>query len=328
MKNDDDDDDDDDRMDRDKIATGLFVGYHVLIMAIFAAVLPTLRNAARKPQGSGYLAMAAISFASTWYYMLRYYEASYINYTSQFLHSKDIAPWLRNSQLFREAWQMVFANELRGLWGQALCSFVAGPFTILLVDEGRTRRVPLIWAYLLLALFVSVSFALCLFLAACSVYPRQIKSTANPRLLYLCVAGNLTAIYFLPKASNFMAALLLIHAVPLVPVLLQVTPPSGTTRVYIHSAITGAFLHLRNLYKLQRSGHLSMILPEVWTHPAVSSVVADVTMVAVTVVFHTGYKGLLSLPGGIGSAGFSLAQYLARRGHQSLSDPAPKSKRH
>lgn len=160
-------------------------------------------------------------------------------------------------------------------------------------------------------------------MAAMATHPPVSTRSANPRLLHLSVLFNMTAIYFLPKAPYFFAALLFIHTLPLVPILLQTQPPVDATRVYSHAAAFSLYLNVRNLARIYVAGNLSKVLRVLGEHPAMSSLGADVIMCAVVLFVYTGWTSLIAIPGGIGALGFPLGL----KGEAQMKTPNQQTKK-
>jgi hypothetical protein len=81
---------------------------------------------------------AALSIATTWYFMIRFYIHSYETWvdrhtTHQAQQGEDrdssivlLASWLRDTQLFEQAWSAVVETPTRLWWSQQIFGFCAG----------------------------------------------------------------------------------------------------------------------------------------------------------------------------------------------------------
>ncbi|GAA6020942.1 hypothetical protein JCM10207_003196 [Rhodosporidiobolus poonsookiae] len=241
------------------------LGYFALIGALLLAILPNFT--ARKPNLAAgvFLLFALASVGSTWTYMLRYFQRSFLDsaaragvpaaeYTSQ--------AWLRDVSLFHEAWGYVCANPYRWWWSEQLCLWTVGPLTILLAVEGRRRGIKRTWAFMLLGQVVAVSFAQSLFFAALALAPPAapaapaVRTPAAPRansaaksspltwLVILAVVLGNASVAFTPGtvfSRYFLANLLAMHCVLFLPFLLPDTKqaPFALSRFYLNIALVG-----------------------------------------------------------------------------------------
>lgn len=79
-----------------------------------------------------------------------------------------------------DALEIVAEKARRFWWGQQI-DLATIPWTLLLTIEGRRRRMPYLWAYLLLAHLVNLSFAQNLFYVALLLTPFPLPGGATTR---------------------------------------------------------------------------------------------------------------------------------------------------
>lgn len=81
-----------------------------------------------------------------------------------------LTQWLTDTPIYHDAAEIVAEKARRFWWGnQAALATV--PWSVLLAIEGRRRNIPFLWAYMLLAYLVNVSFAQNLFYLALLLAP-------------------------------------------------------------------------------------------------------------------------------------------------------------
>ncbi|TKA57315.1 hypothetical protein B0A49_13338, partial [Cryomyces minteri] len=194
---------------------------------------------ARSPEfGPLFAALAIISLATTWHYMLRFFSASYHSWAS----TNDVLPgdnmelglWLNDTSLFKEAWGTAVATPARFWWTQQIFFFTAG-WSVVMGYEGHRRKIPHLWAFMLLGQVVAVSFASNLFFLAVLLSPlrqaEKFTSDSRIRLTWTPPAVLLAAplvITFLSVASipytfnspNFLLMLSVPHIFLFIPPLL------------------------------------------------------------------------------------------------------------
>lgn len=89
------------------------------------------------PQFAIFITLSILSIATTWYYMFAFFAHSYRSWeaglspTQQALN--EMAPllvkwemWLRDTKLFREAWESVFATPARTWWSGQIFLWTIG----------------------------------------------------------------------------------------------------------------------------------------------------------------------------------------------------------
>lgn len=98
------------------------------------------------PKFAIFIVLSALSIATTWYYMFAFFAHSYRNWEAgQPLLQQaliETAPrlaklelWLRDSKLFREAWENVFAKPARTWWSGQIFPWTIG-WSLFLGDMG------------------------------------------------------------------------------------------------------------------------------------------------------------------------------------------------
>ncbi|KAL0473228.1 hypothetical protein QR685DRAFT_516201 [Neurospora intermedia] len=112
------------------------------------------------------------------------------------LTPEHVRAWLNDTPLSLDALEIVAEKARRLWWGQQL-DLAMVSWTMLLVVEGRRRKIPFLWAYALLAHLVNLSFAQNLFYVAMLLTPVPIGDTHMSRL------SKLLARAFPPKPTNW-----------------------------------------------------------------------------------------------------------------------------
>ncbi|KAF4223382.1 hypothetical protein CNMCM6457_000491 [Aspergillus fumigatiaffinis] len=134
-----------------------------------------------------FILLACASLASTWFYMFAFFAHSYRSWRSQCtlaqLHELERASlpmkgelWLRDTKLFKQAWETVSETPERHWWSGQIFMFTIA-WSIFLGVMGRRFNIPRVWTYMLLGQVVAISFAQSLFAATVVVsLPRQSRS--------------------------------------------------------------------------------------------------------------------------------------------------------
>jgi hypothetical protein len=119
----------------------IFAGYMLtcLSTAIFIAFRAIQRFLALDRLGTVpkrdvwlFTALASGSLLTTWTYMFRYFEFSYQNWLLSRAHyaldptATHWGLWLKETSLFKEAWEMVIADHKRYWWSHQIFSFAMG----------------------------------------------------------------------------------------------------------------------------------------------------------------------------------------------------------
>ncbi|KAF1950960.1 hypothetical protein CC80DRAFT_455058, partial [Byssothecium circinans] len=114
-------------------------------------------------------ALAVWSVLTVWYYEIQYFKVSYqawMMWRSYF----DLTPdqmhwglWLKETSLFKEAWETAVVGNARYWWTNQIFFFACGLF-LSLEQKGIRRGIKHSWAFMLLGQVCSVSFATNLYL--------------------------------------------------------------------------------------------------------------------------------------------------------------------
>ncbi|KAK7688340.1 hypothetical protein QCA50_008712 [Cerrena zonata] len=332
----------------DIAALAIFISYFSLILGLFALIyhsLPTptksVKNGTRNYRAYAFGLLTIGSFAHTWFYMFKFLSWSFVDY-----ESRNIAPsasflprlvaWLKDTQLFEQAWAAVCEHPLNWWWSEQLCIFTVGAWTLFLAIQGRNHSVKRVWAYMVLGQLVAISVATNLFFFALSLAPKQVKVnsaerrstqylTRVPLALAFCVLISLGTVVLSPFTSErtFLPNLLTMHtliAIPLLPNILN-APPSkkqiATKTVYTIALVVGVALRLKTTYiaftilpEETRSigGFVSALITTLYSHPAQSSIGWDVIWTSISFLVwialgHTpsqahspGFRSIIFLP--------------------------------
>ena len=147
-------------------------------------------------------ACATICLSITWYYMISFFALSYqvwavqnvVNVPETPWHLGEVAPWVRSLQLgswlkdvqlFRDAWEVAMETPGRLFWSQPIF-FVTTAWSFYIGYQGKTMvmfgmyssnvlaarilHIRHAWAYMLLGQIVAISFAQSLFFVAIVLY--------------------------------------------------------------------------------------------------------------------------------------------------------------
>ncbi|KAF2204506.1 hypothetical protein GQ43DRAFT_364396 [Delitschia confertaspora ATCC 74209] len=117
--------------------------------------------------------LAAASLATTWYYMFQFFAYSYRDWifaqqlSQQFFlghehGSLQLGWWLKDTQLFKEAWGTVVMGARRFWWSGQIFLF-ASYLGLIFEVKGARGGIPHTWAFMLLGQVVAISFATNLF---------------------------------------------------------------------------------------------------------------------------------------------------------------------
>ncbi|GAA6043831.1 hypothetical protein JCM8097_002076 [Rhodosporidiobolus ruineniae] len=246
------------------------LGYFALIALLLGAVAPNFSGPGQRFNAVAgvFILLALASVGSTWYYMLKYFERSFID--SAFRAGVSPAAyttkaWLADVSLFHEAWAYVCDSPQRWWWTEQLCLWTVGPLTLIMGVEGRRHGIKRPWAFMLLGQIVAVSSAQSLFFAALALSPSEVplprkpvpapsspaaKQAASSRnspltwsLLAAVILGN-ASVAFAPGTLRtwwFLPNLLGMHAVLLVPLFLHKrdtsNAPMTLSRFYLNLAL-------------------------------------------------------------------------------------------
>ncbi|OIW33659.1 hypothetical protein CONLIGDRAFT_186964 [Coniochaeta ligniaria NRRL 30616] len=110
-----------------------------------------------------------------------------------------LTQWLTDTPIYHDAAEIVAEKARRFWWGnQATLATV--PWSVLLAIEGRRRNIPFLWAYMLLAHLVNLSFAQNLFYLALLLAPSPLGGSISSWVPRLDIAINAL---FPPKPANW-----------------------------------------------------------------------------------------------------------------------------
>ncbi|KAF2628797.1 hypothetical protein BU25DRAFT_390707 [Macroventuria anomochaeta] len=131
--------------------------------------------------------LATCSLFSTWGFMFQYFQWSYNNWlTVRSQHDLDPTVkhwglWLKETSLFREAWESVIVGHNRYWWSHQIF-YWACALGLHLEWKGVRRGITYTWAFMLLGQIVAISFATNLyFLTLLLSPPQQQPITPNPK---------------------------------------------------------------------------------------------------------------------------------------------------
>ncbi|KAF2130391.1 hypothetical protein P153DRAFT_422310 [Dothidotthia symphoricarpi CBS 119687] len=258
-----------------------------------------------------FAALAAGSLLTTWGFMIRYFQSSYQDWFMSRSHF-DLDPqqkhwglWLRETSLFREAWETVIVGETRYWWSHQIFFFALG-LGLYLEQKGVRRGITYTWAFMLLGQIVAISVATNLFLLTVLLSPPlppaspSTTTTRSPKWLsswlitLLSIIATVIPAWLLTDAHywhspSFMPVLLTPHAalmiLPLARIFFPTRSLSGGNTEFLDKAYnrmwqlvlgTGALM----LVKTTANAYAVAGFQGIWTtllgHPAVSSVGFDV----------------------------------------------------
>ncbi|CAE6341821.1 unnamed protein product [Rhizoctonia solani] len=301
------------------LARGIFTSYFVLIIALFILILGSLQRRITSighvpPSALVFGALAIGSFYHTWYYMIKFLEWSFHDFESrQLILEKSlldrVTQWLMGTDLFEQAWRHV-------------C-------------EGSQRRIPFVWAYMLLGQLVAISVATNIFFAAVILYddlPSERKSKSRPPSrttqvpagVYLPIFLSHLTILLSPSVAQpdckwFLPNLLTMHLLIVLPLFNVRYRPVTENRsslslgtFYIVLAAL-AFIPRAQTYLSLPYQDLSSLVPQLletlYSHPAQGSIGFDVVWTTASFTLYCAVAGGLGL-GLLGLVSPGLALYL------------------
>ncbi|KAF1845439.1 uncharacterized protein K460DRAFT_355260 [Cucurbitaria berberidis CBS 394.84] len=115
-----------------------------------------------------FTALAVGSLATTWSFMVQYFSISYQtwlmwrSYLELDPHHRHWGLWLRETSLFKEAWETLIVGTARYWWSHQIFFFALG-LGLYLEQKGIRRGIKYTWAFMLLGQIVAISFATNLF---------------------------------------------------------------------------------------------------------------------------------------------------------------------
>ncbi|ORX96510.1 hypothetical protein BCR34DRAFT_180373 [Clohesyomyces aquaticus] len=256
-----------------------------------------------------FIFLAIGSLGITWFHMIQYFQWSYAywkTWRSFYELSEDKMHWglwLRDTSLFKEAWEIAIVGHARYWWTHQIFLFASG-LGLVLDQRGTRRGIKHTWAFMLLGQIVAISFATNLFLLAVLVSPPPIanptRSNGKNGWLAPWLVNALSLLVTLWSAHNlgledvwhsedFMLPLLLPHiALMLLPVARAVLPARHFTDggvafsdrmdrySWIATLVGGGVLFLRETVKAHGYGGVAGLISAIREHPAVRSVGWDV----------------------------------------------------
>ncbi|KAF8066485.1 hypothetical protein FPV67DRAFT_1495003 [Lyophyllum atratum] len=264
------------------VALGIFSSYFLIILGLFTLILRSINGlkASHTNHRSkihwtfGFLALA--SLGHTWLHMFRFLAWSFNAYEATLEISaiestsalNRLTLWLIDTALFEQAWAAVCFGPFNWWWSQQLCLYTVGAWTVLLATKGRERRVPHVWAYMLLGQLVAISVASNLFYLAFLLAPASTssvghskKSKTKPKraalaspTLYIPVFLSLATIGYSPYTSvasgTFLPNLLLMHTLSVVPLIvpplsISLLPSVPISTLAALVSVTSMLLHSR-----------------------------------------------------------------------------------
>ncbi|KAI0056893.1 hypothetical protein BV25DRAFT_1535072 [Artomyces pyxidatus] len=298
------------------VGLSVFASYFAVNLGLFSAIARSLPTGSgpKTRHGMRYLwtALAAGSFAHTWYYMFSFMTWSFFNFEKESAADTTqpvlvrMGNWLWNTGLFEQAWTIVCAGPQNWWWSEQLCLFTVGSWTVFLLTEGRQRGVKYVWAYMLLGQLVAISVATNLFFLALTLAPpcppSKLKARASlPAMLWMSVLLSLVTTVFVPLAIQngyFLSDLLAMHVLLVIP-LISPEPLLSWKRLRMEtSTLYGLIAFLSLVSRLRTTSSVLhsfpphtrtssfAILPSLWatlhSHPAQSSIGWDVVWTTVS----------------------------------------------
>ncbi|KEP49277.1 putative alpha-1,2-mannosyltransferase [Rhizoctonia solani 123E] len=322
------------------LARGIFASYFVLILSLFAIILGSLR---RRISSIGHVPLSTYAFGAlmvgsfyyTWYYMIKFLQWSFYDFESQQSNVEKsllgrVTQWLMGTDLFEQAWRRVCEGPLNWWWSEQLCILTVGVWTTFLFAQGSRRRVPFVWAYMLLGQLVAISVASNLFFAALVVHdnsPSGQKSKSKspaliPARVYIPILLSHLTILLSPTVAQpdsnwFFPNLLTMHLLIVLPLLNLRLPTTTqgtiTLRTFYLVLATLALIPRAQTYLSLPYQDVSSLARELWaalySHPAQSSIGLDVVWTTASFAVYCAVAGGLGL-GLLGLVSPGLALYL------------------
>lgn len=117
----------------------------VLYLLFVVSLSYHLLRAPTTPFASLTLLTSLLALLFTWYYMFAYIWRSF--HDSRMLagpHAEfNTTVWLRETSLFKQAWEYVCSGAERWWWSSQLCTFTVGTWTVFLYAEGKVSALTL-----------------------------------------------------------------------------------------------------------------------------------------------------------------------------------------
>jgi len=260
--------------------------------------------------------LALGSLLTTWTYMFQYFKVSYQSwlmwrsYYELEPHHKHWGLWLKETSLFREAWETVIVGNARYWWSHQIFFFALG-LGLYLEQKGIRRGIRYTWAFMLLGQIVAISFATNLFLLTLLLSPPTPAPSSSsgvrrptwlgPWLLNLFAifataypAMQLADEHYWHHPTHFMPVLMAPHvALMILPIIRAIVPagyfnddPQSTDKIYnfmwaLVLGNAGLMLAWTTARAYAYAGFVG-IQSALLEHPAVSSVGFDVIFCWIT----------------------------------------------
>ncbi|KAL2009055.1 hypothetical protein VTN00DRAFT_7249 [Thermoascus crustaceus] len=182
--------------------------------------------------------LAILSLGSTWYYMFSFFAYSYHDWACERgvlggngMDVRKLELWLRDTKLFKEAWETVSETPQRFWWSGQIFLWTVG-WSLFLGVMGRRYKIPKIWTYMLLGQIVAISFAKSLFYLSMILYRPVVSRksaseaswTPHPSLEILSLMISMLSsavVPYIPHTSYFLLILLVPHLLLFVPAILS-----------------------------------------------------------------------------------------------------------
>ncbi|KAH8730854.1 hypothetical protein GQ44DRAFT_746728 [Phaeosphaeriaceae sp. PMI808] len=130
--------------------------------------------------------LAAVSLFTTWTFLFKYFGVSYRTWL-MWRSYYELDPkhrhwglWLKETSLFREAWELVVVGNARYWWSHQIFSFALG-LGLHMEQKGVKRGIKHTWAFMLLGQIVAISFATNLYLLTILLSPQTPRTILSSR---------------------------------------------------------------------------------------------------------------------------------------------------
>lgn len=316
----------------------IFLSYFLLIATLLFKISPQLKKSYDQysPDITLFFVLTSISLLVTWTYFFKFLSLNYTIWSfSKGFHWEfsinAISHWLHDTSLIKIFCRQASVGTWQWLWTHQLGTFATAVWTPLLAIEGNfvffcflkkkrkrvmylfiliyiyikgwKRRIPHLWAYLLLGELMGISSASGLFFAVMLSHPQTRKRPSSKLLATLgfSVAIGLMLLSILPalakSGDGLQLVLLAIHVVLNLPLIFNFSE-SNVSTVYdgtpkwialFYSLFAGANLCIylqewgMGLLALDKSNILCGLFSILWStffeHPAQTVINSDITAV-------------------------------------------------
>ncbi|RCH94721.1 hypothetical protein CU097_014199, partial [Rhizopus azygosporus] len=215
-----------------KLPVLIFVSYFTLLIpALFWIISPQLKRSfdQHSTETTLLFVLTGVFTTITWIFVCKF---MYLDYTiwsfSKGFHwdfsLNAISHWLHDVCLFEDVVREASTGAWSWLWTHQIATFEVIVWTTILTIEGWRRRIPHLWAYMLLCKAMGVSTAMGVFCVVMLSHP-PIRRRPSPKLLGVLVfsitVGLITVLItpYISTSSNFMTNLVIMHAVALLPLI-------------------------------------------------------------------------------------------------------------